>query len=580
MNNKSLKKRSTHFSGDPNNKDSWLKKTGCRSHLRATGFKDDDFKKPIITIGCPYSNALPCNYHFRELAEIAIDEIEKLGGKAFTCFTPVISDAETMGSSGMKYSLISRDLIADCIETMHDGYSADAIITFGGCDKTNPGVLMPLARHNLIGITLYGGTITPGCSEKHEALDQGDVMEAIGSYGAGLIDVEELYSIECKANPGAGACGGMFTANTMSSAIEALGMALPGSASGLAATSENKLNPKKESEVRKSVQTLFTMMQNDLHARDIMTKKAFENAITVMYALGGSTNGVLHLLALAKEAEIDLCIQDFNKIGEKVPLLANLRPHGKYHMKDLDEIGGVPVVMKELLDYGLLHGDCMTVTGKTVAENIQYVKADWLQQDAVRKILSTARNPMSPPGRHILILQGTLAPESAVLKLGGKHLTTAFRGQAIVFDGEDAALDAILQGKVKPGHVLVIRYEGPKGSPGMPEMLGPSAALVGANLGKTVALVTDGRFSGASHGIMIGHVTPEAQCGGPIAIVENDDIITIDPVAKTLTLELSEEEIVQRLAKWTPPVKKLKGLLARYRKLVTSAHYGAVLDEN
>ncbi|XP_065070502.1 dihydroxy-acid dehydratase 2-like [Rhopilema esculentum] len=574
-----LKKNSLPFTGDPSNVDGWVKRAGCRSHMRATGFKDEDFKKPIITVGCPYSNALPCNFHFRELAEIAVEEIEKLGGKAFTCFTPVISDAETMGSVGMKYSLISRDLIADSIELMHQGYSADGIITFGGCDKTNPGVLLPIARHNLIGITLYGGTIIPGCTEKHRALDQGDVMEAIGSFGAGLIDIEELHDIECSANPGAGSCGGMFTANTMSSAIEALGMAIPGSASGLAATPENKVNPRKAEEVRISVQTLFKMMENDLHSKDIMTRKAFENAVTVMLALGGSTNGILHLLALAKEADVDFCIQDFNKIGERVPLISNLRPHGKYHMRDLDAIGGVPAVMRQLLDHGLIHGDCMTVTGKTVAENLQHVDIRSLYQDPEKIVIHKMTSPFAPPGRHIIILRGSLAPDSAVSKISGKELNS-FKGRAIVFGCEHDALDAIMNGEVKAGHVLVIRYEGPKGSPGMPEMLGPSAALIGAGLGKDVALVTDGRFSGASHGIMVGHVTPEAHCGGPIAIVKNDDVINIDLAGKRIDLEISPEEAADRLQSWVPPQKPLKGLLARYRKLVTSAHFGAVLAED
>jgi len=370
----------------------------------------------------------------------------------------------------------------------------------------------------------------------------------------------------------------MFTANTMSSAIEALGMALPGSASGLAVTANNHLNPKKIDEVRRSVKSLFMLMKNDLKAKDIMTKKAFENAITVLFALGGSTNGILHLLALAKEADVELDIEEFNRIGEKVPLVANLRPHGQFHMKDLDEIGGLPVIMKDLLDHGLLYGDCMTVTGKTIAENLELINLQQIHDADTKKVACPLSNPFAPPGRHISILKGTLAPQSAVLKLSGKHLTAPFQGHAIVFNGEDAALDAILKGEVKPGHVLVIRYEGPKGSPGMPEMLGPSAALIGANLGKSVALVTDGRFSGATHGIVVGHVTPEAQCGGPIAIVENNDLITIDSEMKTIDLGISAVEIAKRLNQWTPPKKLLKGLLSRYRKLVTSAHYGAVLN--
>ncbi|XP_064384932.1 dihydroxy-acid dehydratase-like isoform X1 [Halichondria panicea] len=554
----------------------WIKRSAARAHLRASGFKDEDFKKPIITVVCPYSNALPCNNHFRELSDLVCAEVERRGGKPFVCGTPVVSDGETMGSDGMRYSLISRDWIADCVEIMHEAYAADAVIALGGCDKTVPGVLMPLARLDAIGISLYGGTILPGCRQgKKEGLDAQSIMEAIGAYGAGSIDIEELHDIEKCSLPGSGACGGMFTANTMSAAVEALGMALPGTASGPAVTRDNEVTSQKREDCQRTVEQVFALLDSKTHTREIMTKKAFENAVTVVLAVGGSTNSVLHLLALANEADVDLCIEDFNRIADRVPLLGNFKPHGKYHMADLHTAGGLPILMKELLDAGLLHGDCLTVTGKTVAENLSSVsKASDLTQDVVYPI----SKPLSPPGHHITIIKGSLATDSAVLKLSGKVFDKPFKGPVIVFDGEGPAYDAIMGGQVKPGQVLVIRYEGPKGSPGMPEMLSPGSALVGAGLGKTVPLITDGRFSGASHGIMIGHVTPEAFVGGPIALVENGDMISIDAVNRRVDLEVSEEVLTARKACWKIPLErqKVKGLLAKYRRSVSSAHTGAV----
>ncbi|XP_065181071.1 dihydroxy-acid dehydratase 2-like [Sycon ciliatum] len=549
----------------------WIKRTAARAHLRAAGFKEEDFKKPVFTIVNPYSNALPCNNHFHELADIVVKELEKLGGKGFLCNTPVVSDGETMGSNGMKYSLISRDLIADCGELMHQAYAADSIIALGGCDKTVPGVLMPLARLNTPGISLYGGTILPGKCDGHEHLDACSVMEAIGSYGAGIMDIEELHKIECGSLPGSGACGGMYTANTMSSAVEALGMALPGTASSPAVTPGNVVTEKKKEQCRQVAAMAMENLKAGVKTRDIMTKKAFENAVTVLYALGGSTNGVLHLLALAHEADVDFKIEEFNTIGSRTPLLSNLQPHGKYHMKDLDDIGGLPVVMRELLEAGLIHGDCMTVNGKTMAENVRNAPrlAD-LKQDVINPI----SKPFAPAGRHIIILKGSLAPDSAVLKISGKQIEH-FTGKAVVFDGEQKAFDAIMQGQLKPGHVLVIRYEGPKGSPGMPEMLSPGAALVGAGLGNSVALVTDGRFSGASHGIMLGHITPEARDGGPIALVQDGDEIHIDVLKKTVDLVVPESVLAERRAQWQAPADNLRGLLAKYRRNVSSAHRGA-----
>jgi dihydroxy-acid dehydratase len=544
-----------------------------RAHLRATGFKDEDFHKPIILIVCPYSNALPCNNHFQELGERVLAEVEKKGGKGFICGTPVVSDGQTMGWNGMKYSLVSRDWIADCVEIMAEAYAVDAVIALCGCDKTVPGVLMPLARLNAVGVCLYGGTILPGCLDG-KSIDVQTIVEAIGSYGAGLMDIEELHRTECSALPGSGACGGMFTANTMSSAVEALGMSPPHTASGPAVTTDNQLTNQKRADCGTVAELIFHLLEQKTQTRHIITREAFENAISVVYALGGSTNSVLHLMALAHEAEVDLKIDDFNAIGCRVPLLANLKPHGKYHMADLDRIGGIPLVMKELLKEGFINGDCLTVTGNTVSGNLASVPcvSDLKEQD----ILFPLSSPMAPAGHHMIILKGSLAPESAVLKLSGKQFERPFTGTAIVFDGEAGAYTAIMEGKVKPGHVVVIRYEGPKGSPGMPEMLSPSAALVGSGLGKTVALVTDGRFSGASHGIMIGHVSPEAYVGGPIAMVQNGDTISIDVNSKTLHLDISPDELSRRQKQWRFPEQQLRGLLSKYQRLVSSAHTGAV----
>eukprot|EP01097_Dermamoeba_algensis_P009334 TRINITY_DN6550_c0_g1_i1.p1 TRINITY_DN6550_c0_g1~~TRINITY_DN6550_c0_g1_i1.p1 ORF type:complete len:549 (-),score=120.35 TRINITY_DN6550_c0_g1_i1:72-1718(-) len=546
--------------------------------MRAVGFKDDDFSKPIMTIIAPYTNIMPCNNRLKELAEIVAEEVEAQGGKSLISYTPVISDGETQGTDGMRYSLISREYIADSIEIMHEGYAADAIITLCGCDKTVPGALMPLPRLNLIGLTLYGGAALPGRDpKKNKALDPGAMMEAIGAYGNGTIDIEELHKMECLTIPGSGSCSAMFTANTMASVVEALGMALPGTCSHPAVDEWNSISEQKRKDCKAVVSAVFNLMEKNIHARDIITFNAIENAITVVYALGGSTNAVLHLLAIAREAGLDqLSIFDFNRIGSRVPLIGNLSPHGLYHMSDLDRIGGLPVVLRELLDNKLLHGNCMTVTGKTLADNL----ADVPSLSALttpQKVISPISSPISPAGHHIIVMTGNLAPESAVLKLSGKMLET-FTGPACVYDGEQDAFRAIMEGHVKKGSVLVIRYEGPKGSPGMPEMLSPGAALVGAGLGKDVALVTDGRFSGASHGIMVGHVTPEAYDGGPIAFVRNGDMITIDVKTKHVSVAVSEEELEQRKKTWKVITKELPrtGVLSKYIKLVSSAHFGAV----
>ncbi|XP_022802755.1 uncharacterized protein LOC111340217 [Stylophora pistillata] len=480
----------------------------------------------------------------------------------------------TMGTSGMKYSLISRDWITDCIEITHAGYTGDGMICLAGCDKTIPGVTMALPRLDACGIVIYGGTMLPGCGKKYTNLSAGSPFEALGSYSTGLMDIEDLKDMECHAIPGAGTCGGMFTANTMSSIVETLGLSLPGSASGVAVDGENKVIAAKKREVKEAVKALFSMMKSGKTAKNILSRKAFENAVTVMYALGGSTNAVLHLLALAHESEVEFCIEDFNTIGGKVPLIANVKPHGKYQMADLDKIGGLPIVLKELLNNGFLHGDQITVSGKTMAENLADVPQ--LSEIGQQEIVFPISSPVAAAGRHILILKGNLAPESAVLKLSGKDIAGVFRGPAVVFDGEEQAFQSVMKGKIKAGDVLVIRYEGPRGSPGMPEMLVPSGALVGAGLGKKVALVTDGRFSGASHGIMIGHVSPEAQVGGPIGLIEDGDMIVIDQENATLHVELTREVLRERKARWQPPPRKLTGLLQKYSKVVSSAHAGAV----
>ncbi|MBI2430538.1 MAG: dihydroxy-acid dehydratase [Candidatus Levybacteria bacterium] len=565
-----MKKRSDKLTGTPGG-NNWVKRSPARAMLRAVGFTDEDFEKPIVTVACPYTNATPCNAHIKELGEIALQEVEKNNGKGFIFGTPVVTDGETMGMEGMKYSLVSRDLIADCIETMHEAYAADAAFTLSGCDKTIPAALMPLARNNSIGLTLYGGTILPGKLHGRD-LTIVNTFEAVGSYAAGKISEKELYDVECNSCPGNGACGGMFTANTMSSAIEALGMSIPGSASHPAVDTKNRISAKKLQDVKTSIETLFMLLEKNIRVKDIMTKKAFENAITVVLALGGSTNAVLHLLALAHDTDVPLILDDFTRIGKKVPLLGNFKPFGAYAMEDLDKIGGIPMVMKMLLDKGLLHGDCLTVTGKTVAENLKNIGPRPKNQD----IIYSLENPFAPPMHHIIILRGNLAPDGAVLKLSGKEMKK-HTGPARVFNCEEEALDAILQGRIKKNDVIVIRYEGPKGGPGMREMLSPSAALMGAGLGKDVALITDGRFSGGTHGIMVGHIAPEAQVGGVLAIVNEGDTITIDLTKKTIDVELSSIEIKKRLAKWKAPKSQYtRGILAKYAKLVSSASKGAV----
>jgi len=567
---KSLKNRSAILTSTPGAKD-WTKRAAARAMMRAVGYRDEDFKKPLICVASPYSDVTPCNAHIHELGIYAEKEITRVGGKPYTFGTPVITDGETMGTEGMKYSLVSREWIADSIEMMSEAYMADGTIAFSGCDKTIPASLMPLARNNAIGITLYGGTILPG-SHNGKDVNIVSIFEAIGALSAGKITKEEFHEIECSSCPCAGACGGMYTANTMASAIEALGMSVPGSAAHPAMDRRGQISKSKIQDIKKTTDCLFLMMKKGIRTRDILTRKAFENAIVVVQAVGGSTNAVLHLLALAHEADIKLTIDDFETIGKKVPLIGNFSPSGAYMMEHLDKIGGIPMVMKLLLAEGLIHGDCLTVTGRTVAENIENAP----DRPENQTIIYPFNKPLAPAGHHIIIMKGNMAPEGSVMKLSG-NLIKQHKGPARVFESEDDAMTAILEGKIKHGDVIIIRHEGPKGGPGMREMLSPSSALVGAGLGKDVALVTDGRFSGGTHGIMIGHVAPEAVEGGAIGIVQEGDIIDIDVEQRETNILIDQSEIDKRKKNYKIPKTPYKrGVLAKYRTLVGSASKGAV----
>ncbi len=571
MDTRTLKTRSRELTGTPGSSN-WIKRSAARAMMRAVRFADDDFAKPIIAVACPYTNGTPCNDHIQLIGKLIQEEVVKAGGKDIIFGTPVISDGISMGTPAMRYSLVSRDLIADCIESMIEGYLVDGAIALSGCDKSIPGSLMPLARTNVFGITLYGGTIAPGhwCGKDLTIVSS---FEAIGARAAEKITDEELMNVERHACPGAGSCGGMYTANTIASAIEALGMSIPGSASRAAVDDENRIHEAKRNDCARSVTALFNLMRLGIRPRDIMTRYAFENAITVVMALGGSTNAVLHLIALAHEANIDIDLNLFQKISGRVPLLADMKPFGNYVMANLDAIGGVPIVMKMLLNAELIHGECVTVTGKTVAENLASVPPLPKNQKVVYPIDA----PLAGPGNHIKILRGNLASDGCVMKLSGKDMRT-FEGPARVFESEEEALEAVLSGKIREGDAIVIRYEGPKGAPGMPEMLLVTAALIGAGLGKTVALITDGRFSGGTHGIMIGHVSPEAQVGGAIAIVEKGDSIEINVDTRELNVKISDEIIKTRLSLWRPKETPRRGLLATYAKLVSSASKGSVVS--
>jgi len=545
-------------------------RAGARSMLRPVGFSEEDFKKPMIGIASTWSMVTPCNMHIDRLAREAEAGANAAGGKALIFGTITVSDGISMGTPGMRYSLVSREVIADSIETVTAAEGFDALVAIGGCDKNMPGCAMALARLNRPGVFVYGGTIFPGFDPgSKKECDIVSVYEAIGQHAAGKIDAADLARIEACSIPGPGSCGGMYTANTMASAIEALGMSLPNSSAQTAVGAEKK------ADCRAAGAAALALLKAGIKPRDIMTRKAFENAITVVIALGGSTNCVLHLLAMAHCAHVKLSIDDFTRIGKRVPVLGDLKPSGKYSMVHLSRIGGLPPLMRILLDGGLLHGDCLTVTGKTVAENLKDVRPYPADQDVVRPL----SNPIKADS-HLRILYGNLAPTGAVAKISGKE-GLLFSGKAIVFESEEKALDAILAGKVKAGHVVVIRNEGPVGGPGMREMLSPTSAIMGRGLGKEVALITDGRFSGGSHGFVVGHITPEAAVGGPIGLIRNGDPITIDAVKNELTLGVAAKELSARKKARKPhKPKETRGVLAKYASHVTSASEGAVTDKN
>ncbi len=536
----------------------------ARSMLRAVGMKDEDFKKPQIGIASSWNEITPCNMSLRRLAEKAKAGVFAAGGFPMTFNTISVSDGISMGHEGMRASLVSREIIADSVECVMHAERLDGSVTLAGCDKSLPGMLMAAARLDLANVFVYNGSIMPGNLNGKDLTIQ-DVFEGVGACALGKITESELGEIERAACPGEGACGGMFTANTMSSVAEALGMALPGSASAPA------IDNRRDADAYAAGEAVVNLIRLGITARDIMTKKAFENAITVVMALGGSTNAILHLLAIAHEANVDLTIDDYNRIGDKTPHLADVKPFGRYVMNDLDKIGGVPVVMKALLDAGLIHGDELTVTGKTVAENL----ADINPPDPDGKIIHAVNNPIHKTGG-LVILKGSLAPEGAVIKAASIE-SPIFEGTAKVFDDEKFAMDAVTHGKIVKGDVVVIRYEGPKGGPGMREMLAVTAAIKGAGLGKDVMLITDGRFSGATAGFCIGHVAPEATDGGPIALAQTGDKIRLDLAARRLDLLVDDAELEKRRATWKPAAPRYTtGILGKYAKLVGSSAKGAV----
>ena len=558
-------------------------RAASRAMLHAVGFAREDFKKSQIGIASTWSMVTPCNMHIDQLARQAEAGANTAGGKGVIFGTITISDGISMGTEGMKYSLVSREVIADSIETVVACQGFDGLVAIGGCDKNMPGCVIAMARLNRPSIFVYGGTILPGCitgllakkrlrKERREKfaernLDVISCFEAVGEHANGKMDERELALIEEQAIPGAGSCGGMYTANTMASAIEALGMSLPNS------SAQNAVSRAKAQDARAAGGAVLDLIKRGIRPLDIMTREAFENAITVVIALGGSTNAVLHLLAMAHAAGVKLDLADFTRVGQRVPVLADLKPSGRFLMSELNAIGGQTPLMKMLLEQNLLHGDCLTVTGKTIAANLKRVRTYPKDQEIIRPF----NNPIKSES-HLVVLHGNLAPEGAVAKITGKEGLT-FAGRAIVFENEQDALGAILDGRVKKGHVIVIRHEGPVGGPGMREMLSPTSAVMGKGLGNDVALITDGRFSGGSHGFVVGHITPEAALGGPIAVVRNGDPIEIDASKRFLTLGISQTDLSARLAKWRLPKPRFtRGVLAKYARQVSNASRGAVTD--
>ena len=538
-------------------------RAAARAMLRASGLEDEDFKKPFVAIANLASDVTPCNIHLDRIAKAAKSGVKSANLVPFGFGTITISDGISMGTEGMKASLVSREVIADSIETVVFGESMDGLLVVAACDKNMPGALMAMARLNVPSIFVYGGAILAG-NYKGKDINVQDMFEAVGAYSQGELSLEELIAMERVACPGEGACSGMFTANTMASAIEALGMCIPGTASIPAVDSRNLEFAEKAGDF------LYKLLENDIKPRDIMTKESFENAITVVLSMGGSTNAVLHLLAIANEANVDLEIDDFDRLSRKTPYLTNLRPSGRYVMPDMDKSGGVPALMNELLKGGLLHGDALTCTGKTIAENLADFKTS-----PDNKVIYSISDPRSPTGG-LVILKGNLAPEGAVLKVSGTKNRT-HRGPAKVFNSERAAFDAVTKGRISDGDVVVVRYEGPKGGPGMQEMLALTGAIIGAGLGDSTLLLTDGRFSGATRGPMIGHVAPEAMVGGPIALVEDGDVINLDVDLRDLSVDVSENEMMKRKKSWSAPEPNYtRGVLGKYAKLVGTASKGAV----
>ncbi|HTQ36826.1 MAG TPA: dihydroxy-acid dehydratase [Steroidobacteraceae bacterium] len=558
-----MKSRSTKF--DPRQHSrlvvDGLKNAPARAMLRAVGFQDADFTRPQVGIASTWADLTPCNMHIDQLARAAVAGADGAGGKGVLFNTITVSDGISMGSPGMRYSLVSREIIADSIEAVVGAEGFDGFVAIGGCDKNMPGCAMAIARLNRPAVFVYGGTIRPGAGHT----DIVSVFEAVGARAAGTVDDAEVLRVERTAIPGPGSCGGMYTANTMASAIEALGLSLPGS-SAQEAVSDNKLD-----DCRRAGEAVVRLLAAGITPRDILTKKAFENAITVSIALAGSTNAVLHLLAIAHEAGVKLTLDDFARVGRRVPVLADLRPSGRYLMSELIAIGGIQPLMKRLLAAGLLHGDCLTVTGRTIRENLAQV-ADYPDgQDVIKPLAAPVKK-----NSHLVVLYGNLAPDGAVAKITGKE-GLSFTGTARVFEGEERATAAILAGKVKAGDVVVIRGEGPAGGPGMREMLSPTGAIMGRGLGDKVALITDGRFSGGSHGFVVGHVSPEAALGGPIGLLRNGDSITIDAVKRRIEVGLSAAEIKRRRKNWRAPRPYAqRGVLAKYARSVSSASRGAV----
>ncbi|MCS6849804.1 MAG: dihydroxy-acid dehydratase [Gemmataceae bacterium] len=537
-----------------------------RAMLRAVGFLDEDFHRPMVGVASLYSDITPCNAHLDRLARKAIEGIRAAGGVPQIFGAPTAADGIMMGHQGMRYSLVSREVIADSIEVVVAGMNHDGFIALGGCDKNMPGCLMAMARLNVPSLFVYGGSILPGTGAHGEDLDIVSIFEAVGQYQAGKLDAQGVHAIECEACPGVGSCGGMYTANTMASAIEAMGMSLPFDASHPAVSAA------KERETFQAGMALMKLIERNLRPRDIITRKSLENAYTFVLALGGSTNAVLHLMAIAREAEVEWTLDDFDRVGAKVPYIGDLKPGGRYVMHDLYKAGGTPRVLRALLDAGLLHGDCLTVTGQTLAANLRHVPS--IYENKNQTVIRPLDRPLHPSG-HIVILRGNLAPEGAVCKIAGLKRFT-MTGPARVFDGEEACFAAIDQRQVRPGDVVVIRGEGPVGGPGMREMLSVTGALIGQGLGESVGLITDGRFSGGTHGLVVGHVAPEAWVGGPIALVRDGDLITIDAEKKLLTLHVDGAELARRQQAWVrPDVREKRGVLAKYARTVRSAAEGA-----